>query len=115
MSGSPITQPPETYERMGFIHFGMWSDPSKNTGILLAAQYSCLGGLKFGARSWSTNGGTAPNSGRSSASITAIRSFWKNSAKFIRSITYQPHHQRSEEHTSELQSHSGISYAVFCL
>src|SRR6186713_1731610 len=23
--------------------------------------------------------------------------------------------QRSEEHTSELQSHSGISYAVFCL
>src|SRR6056300_2089167 len=24
-------------------------------------------------------------------------------------------HQRSEEHTSELQSHSEISYAVFCL
>src|SRR5213080_5485674 len=24
-------------------------------------------------------------------------------------------HPRSEEHTSELQSHSGISYAVFCL
>src|SRR5213080_5365800 len=24
-------------------------------------------------------------------------------------------HFRSEEHTSELQSHSGISYAVFCL
>src|SRR5213080_2644321 len=24
-------------------------------------------------------------------------------------------HHRSEEHTSELQSHSGISYAVFCL
>src|SRR6186713_3751947 len=23
--------------------------------------------------------------------------------------------RRSEEHTSELQSHSGISYAVFCL
>src|SRR5213080_88100 len=23
--------------------------------------------------------------------------------------------KRSEEHTSELQSHSGISYAVFCL
>src|SRR5213080_5405671 len=23
--------------------------------------------------------------------------------------------ERSEEHTSELQSHSGISYAVFCL
>src|SRR6186713_1595691 len=26
-----------------------------------------------------------------------------------------PGAQRSEEHTSELQSHSGISYAVFCL
>src|SRR6186713_3559312 len=25
------------------------------------------------------------------------------------------HRKRSEEHTSELQSHSGISYAVFCL
>src|SRR5213080_864603 len=25
------------------------------------------------------------------------------------------HENRSEEHTSELQSHSGISYAVFCL
>ncbi len=25
------------------------------------------------------------------------------------------HHTRSEEHTSELQSHSFISYAVFCL
>ena len=24
-------------------------------------------------------------------------------------------HERSEEHTSELQSHSEISYAVFCL
>ena len=24
-------------------------------------------------------------------------------------------HERSEEHTSELQSHSFISYAVFCL
>src|SRR6186713_3677991 len=24
-------------------------------------------------------------------------------------------HRRSEEHTSELQSHSGMSYAVFCL
>src|SRR5210317_2536655 len=29
------------------------------------------------------------------------------------SITF--HYQRSEEHTSELQSHSEISYAVFCL
>src|SRR5213080_5334555 len=26
-----------------------------------------------------------------------------------------PPEPRSEEHTSELQSHSGISYAVFCL
>src|SRR5213080_5248085 len=26
-----------------------------------------------------------------------------------------PRTDRSEEHTSELQSHSGISYAVFCL
>src|SRR5213080_4608040 len=27
----------------------------------------------------------------------------------------RPSARRSEEHTSELQSHSGISYAVFCL
>src|SRR5210317_1217742 len=27
----------------------------------------------------------------------------------------RPGRQRSEEHTSELQSHSEISYAVFCL
>src|SRR6056300_773889 len=27
----------------------------------------------------------------------------------------KPHNERSEEHTSELQSHSEISYAVFCL
>src|SRR5213080_5080307 len=27
----------------------------------------------------------------------------------------QPGGRRSEEHTSELQSHRGISYAVFCL
>src|SRR5881275_3671506 len=26
-----------------------------------------------------------------------------------------PRHKRSEEHTSELQSHGTISYAVFCL
>src|ERR1051326_3831108 len=29
-------------------------------------------------------------------------------------ITPEPSHSRSEEHTSELQSHSFISYAVFC-
>src|SRR6056300_2097504 len=29
--------------------------------------------------------------------------------------TEPEHHWRSEEHTSELQSHSEISYAVFCL
>src|ERR1051326_9462347 len=28
---------------------------------------------------------------------------------------HQENHRRSEEHTSELQSHSFISYAVFCL
>ena len=28
---------------------------------------------------------------------------------------YSKEHNRSEEHTSELQSHSFISYAVFCL
>src|ERR1051326_9257766 len=29
--------------------------------------------------------------------------------------TWKAREQRSEEHTSELQSHSFISYAVFCL
>src|ERR1051326_7401835 len=29
--------------------------------------------------------------------------------------THLPNDRRSEEHTSELQSHSFISYAVFCL
>src|SRR5213080_2627381 len=32
-----------------------------------------------------------------------------------RLATYRTSGARSEEHTSELQSHSGISYAVFCL
>src|SRR5210317_2413446 len=32
-----------------------------------------------------------------------------------RILTYHLQNPRSEEHTSELQSHSEISYAVFCL
>src|SRR6187549_2619711 len=40
-------------------------------------------------------------------------------AERIRRDVEHPHHQRaigrSEEHTSELQSHHPISYAVFCL
>src|SRR6186713_3664478 len=39
-------------------------------------------------------------------------SHWSWSA---RSAPWLPTRSRSEEHTSELQSHSGISYAVFCL
>ena len=31
------------------------------------------------------------------------------------SLHLDPHDPRSEEHTSELQSHHDISYAVFCL
>src|SRR5213080_5087942 len=44
--------------------------------------------------------GSSPPCGRTSSA----RSARAESKKF-----------RSEEHTSELQSHSGISYAVFCL
>src|SRR6056300_1357757 len=48
---------------------------------------------------------------------TLFRSFRikKDSLKlcwFMRGLSYS---ERSEEHTSELQSHSEISYAVFCL
>src|ERR1051326_9221431 len=42
---------------------------------------------------------------------------WKNKKYQSYSICYLAFHgeERSEEHTSELQSHSFISYAVFCL
>src|SRR5213596_1412693 len=33
----------------------------------------------------------------------------------VGAVLEQPPHERSEEHTSELQSHGLISYAVFCL
>src|ERR1051326_9570962 len=38
---------------------------------------------------------------------------WATTTAFLHSIMIQE--KRSEEHTSELQSHSFISYAVFCL
>ena len=47
--------------------------------------------------------------------------FVKGNSKLHQKVTefhrgrYAPRVDRSEEHTSELQSHSFISYAVFCL
>ena len=38
---------------------------------------------------------------------------WHNQPSFCNAICHVP--MRSEEHTSELQSHRFISYAVFCL
>src|SRR6266851_7690874 len=84
--GTSTSQPLEMYEHMGYIHVGMWSDPGKNICILLAPRRCCLGKSKFGAKSWSTNGATAPSSARSSVWIMAIQSFWRSSARSIGSI-----------------------------
>src|SRR5881296_1918552 len=39
----------------------------------------------------------------------------RDSTAFLRAVRRLTGRPRSEEHTSELQSHSNISYAVFCL
>ena len=43
--------------------------------------------------------------------------FWKSTTDYhvTDSVDAPMNNPRSEEHTSELQSHSEISYAVFCL
>ena len=51
--------------------------------------------------------------GRNVKSTFWISPFGFNDGKLIESI--ENIYSRSEEHTSELQSHSFISYAVFCL
>src|SRR3546814_1872491 len=44
----------------------------------------------------------------------ARSSSWRKLVRFMKSSTERPE-ERSEEHTSELQSLMRISYAVFCL
>src|SRR5881394_4281423 len=46
---------------------------------------------------------------------TLFRSRLAPAAQRPRAPCERQHEQRSEEHTSELQSHHPISYAVFCL
>src|ERR1051326_3357284 len=45
----------------------------------------------------------------------SVKDVYNQNAVYIGTIDYSPRVARSEEHTSELQSHSFISYAVFCL
>src|SRR3546814_5806819 len=49
------------------------------------------------------------------ASARAIRDLGITIDELLQAITYDSKFDRSEEHTSELQSLMRISYAVFCL
>src|ERR1051326_9232021 len=53
--------------------------------------------------------------GRDAARRKDVGSLGEKMVSHARARAVREHVQRSEEHTSELQSHSFISYAVFCL
>src|SRR3546814_9110776 len=63
------------------------------------------------ACAWSAHSPSKPTKTGSKPTATSI---WTNCASRRKPNYAKPHDQRSEEHTSELQSLMRISYAVFC-
>src|SRR3546814_5138570 len=58
-----------------------------------------------------------PGPGGELAALVGVEDFWATIAldRLVQRLDAEPGVQRSEEHTSELQSLMRISYAVFCL
>ena len=93
-------------------------DESVDSGCSAIVIYECIVAPSSGGGG---SGVPAPSSGGGGSSTTSTlyaktcTYTWDSTSKLGQRVEIWAIITRSEEHTSELQSHSFISYAVFCL